>query len=105
LSLQHKILAIFVGASILILLLTVYYIGSKAKRNAIENAYVQMGATADKHAEIVRALLEKDYYIVKTLSSTIQNHKQLTNNNKFEVYASIYKNVLSENSEYNCGLG
>lgn len=99
LSLQHKILAIFVGASILILLLTVYYIGSKAKRNSIENAYAQMGATADKHAEIVQALLEKDYYIVKTLSSTIQNHKQLTNINKFEVYANIYKNVLSENSD------
>ncbi len=99
LSLQHKILFLFVGASILILFSTVYYIGTKAKTNAISNAYAQMGIAADKQAAMVQSLLEKDYGITKTLSGAIQNHRAIPQEQILPFYTEIYKNVLVQNPD------
>lgn len=99
LSLQQKILILFVGASVFILLLTVFYIGARVKKSSVENAHVQMGVTADKHAEKIKALLEKELHITRTLSSAILNHKKLPKEKIFDIYTSIYKDVLSKNPD------
>jgi len=99
LSLQHKILILFVGASIIILLFTVFYIGTKAKKNSIDAAHAHITVAADKHAEFVTALLEKELFITRTLSSSISSSKLLSKEKIFEVYTETYKNVLSNNPD------
>lgn len=99
LSLQHKILILFVGASIIILLFTVFYIGTKAKKNSIDAAHAQMAVTADKHAEFVKALLEKELFITRTLSSSILSNKLISKEKIFEFYSNTYRDVLNNNPD------
>ena len=99
LSLQHKILILFVGASIIILLFTVFYIGTKAKKNSIDAAQAHIAVTADKHAEFVKSLLEKELFITRTLSSSISSSNKLTKEKIFDVYTNTYRNVLSNNPD------
>lgn len=99
LSLQHKILILFVGASIIILLFTVFYIGTKAKKNSIDAAQAHIAVTADKHAEFVKSLLEKELFITRTLSSSISSNNKLPKEKIFDVYTNTYRNVLSNNPD------
>ncbi|MGE0077816.1 MAG: PAS domain-containing protein [Bacteroidales bacterium] len=99
LSLQHKILILFVGATILVLFFAVLYIGLSAKKHSIANAHKQIGITADKHAEYIQNLLEKELCISRTLCNTVQNHKQFSKENQFEIFTGFYKNVLSNNPD------
>ena len=99
LSLQHKILILFVGASIIILLFTVFYIGTKAKKNSIDAAQAHIAVTADKHAEFVKSLLEKELFITRTLSSSISSSNKLPKEKIFDVYTNTYRNVLSNNPD------
>lgn len=99
LSLQHKILTLFVGASIIILLFTVFYIGTKAKKNSIDAAHAHIAVTADKHAEFVKALLEKELFITRTLSSSISSSNKFPREKIFDVYTNTYRDVLSNNPD------
>lgn len=99
LALQHKILLLFVGATIIILLFTVFFIGSRARKNSLKDAHAQIGITTDKYAESIKSLLEKDLSITRTISNAIVNHKLLPKERQFDIYTSIYKDVLGSNPD------
>ena len=99
LSLQHKILTLFVGSTTLILLFSVFFIGTRAKNNSIENAHKQIGIIADKNTEYIQSLFEKELYIARTLSSTTLNHRLLPKEKQFEIFTSYYKEALSNNPD------
>ena len=99
LALQHKILLLFVGATNIILLFTVFFIGSRARKNSLKDAHAQIGITTDKYAESIKSLLEKDLSITRTISNAIVNHKLLPKERQFDIYTSIYKDVLGSNPD------
>lgn len=98
-SLQNKILILFTGASLLVLLLAILYIGTRTKEISIKNAQAQMGTTAEKFAESIKAHLEKELEITRTLSGTMQTHKLLPKDKFFDIYTNIYKDILNKNSD------
>lgn len=95
LSLQQKTLVLFVGAAFVVILLIVLFIANSTRQNTINDAIAQMGTTTDKYADEIKSKMEKDLYIVRTLSGVIQNYKGVPFSQFSPVLIKSYEEALN----------
>ncbi len=94
LSLKSKILILFTGSTILILIAALIFISNQLKRQSVENAIAQIGITADQQALMIQNALEKNLYIARTLSGTAKSCSQLPPDRLNSYLTSAYRDVL-----------
>ena len=99
LSLQQKILVMVIGASIIIYAIAIGYISTKARNTALNQAISLTDNIAEKYASDIKFLLEEDLVSVRTLSYTLLTYKTMPEKQWKELFAKMYKNIISENPQ------
>jgi len=99
LSLQQKILVMVIGASIIIYAIAIGYISTKARNTALNQAISLTDNIAEKYASDIKFLLEEDLISVRTLSYTLLTYKTMPEKQWKELFAKMYKNIISENPQ------
>lgn len=99
LTLQQKILSLVIGASVIVFIFAVGNISLKTKRDSVENGVKHINAVADSHVSDIKAILEKDLAVARTLSNAVQIHKDLPENTWKELFAKMYEQTLTNNPD------
>jgi len=99
LSLQQKILSMVIGASTIVFVFAVGNITLKSKRDSVNDAIKHIDAVAEFHVTEVKNILEKDLSIARTLSNAVKIHKYLPEAKWKELFAKIYEETLTNNSD------
>ncbi|MDX9854716.1 MAG: GAF domain-containing protein [Tenuifilaceae bacterium] len=96
-SLQAKIQTLVISISVIIYILAIGYISAKARKTSFNSAITLTNETANKHAQQVRILLEKDLVTVKTLSESVLIYKDLPSSKWKEIISKMYFEVFKQN--------
>ncbi|NVO10055.1 MAG: GAF domain-containing protein [Bacteroidales bacterium] len=99
LSLQQKILSMVIGASTIVLIFAVGNISLKSRKESISSAIKHINVVADYHVSEIKGILEKDLFIARTLSNSIQAHKLLPEDKWKELFSKLYEETLIKNPE------
>lgn len=99
LTLQQKILSLVIGASVIIFIFAVGNISLKTKKDSVQNGIKHINAVADSHVSDIKAILEKDLAVARTLSNAVQIHKELPENKWKELFAKMYEQTLTNNPD------
>lgn len=94
LSLKSKILILFIGATLAILIVALIFISNQLKRQSVDNAIAQIGITADKQASVIQSSIEKNLLIARTLSGAAKSSSQLPPEQLSNYLTSAYREVL-----------
>lgn len=98
-SLQQKILLTVIGTSFIVFFLAIGFIAIKTRENSLRDGVASMTLVAEKNAVQIKSSLEKDLFIARTLSNSIQSHKLLPVKKWKEVFANMYEETLKNNPE------
>jgi len=88
-----------IGASIIIYAIAIGYISTKARNTALNQAISLTDNIAEKYASDIKFLLEEDLVSVRTLSYTLLTYKTMPEKQWKELFAKMYKNIISENPQ------
>jgi methyl-accepting chemotaxis protein len=100
LNLQQKILVLVIGFSAIIYTITIGYITTSAKRNAMSDAVTITQSTAQKYASDIKRLLEEELVSMKTLSQSVLSYKLMPEEQWKQVFAKMYEEVIKENPQF-----
>ncbi len=99
LSLQQKILSMVIGASTIVFIFAVGNIALKSRKDSVNDAFKHINVVADYHVSEIKGSLEKDLFIARTLSNSIQAHKLLSEDKWKELFAKLYEETLIKNPD------
>jgi methyl-accepting chemotaxis protein len=100
LNLQQKILLLVIGFSAIIYAITIGYISTSAKKNAMADAVSITQSTAQKYASDIKRLLEEELVTMKTLSQSVLSYKLMSEEEWKKVFAKMYEEVIKENPQF-----
>ncbi len=96
-KIQQKIQIFIISASIIIYLIAVGYISFNARNMAYSDATELTNRHAQEAAKDIKAELDADLTIVKTLASAFHTYKYLPENEWKELFSKMYNEVFKNN--------
>ncbi len=99
-SIRFKLLIYILLAAIAIFIATFGYIVHNTNKNAIEDAHKYVSATAQQHANAVKATLDNDIATCRSMASAFSGYKNFGEDERYEVYNQIMKDVLVNHPQF-----
>lgn len=97
LSLQKKILILFMGITFLVILFSLLYVANATRKASLNEAKAQMGVTTERNADNISGNLERDLTVVRTLSGLITNYEAMDSVTLFDHLLNVYAQALESN--------
>ncbi len=99
-SIRTKLLIYILLTAIVVFAATFSYILSNTNKNAIDDAHKFVNATAQEHANSVKATLDNDIATCRSLVNAFSGYKNIPANERMELYNHIMKDVLISNPQF-----
>lgn len=99
LSLKNKVIGLFVGSSLIIVLLIIYLTSSRFTKISVESALNRMALTAEKEANRLMVSLESDLSIARSLAASMETQISRAEPINFDYYLNTYKGILEKNPD------
>ncbi len=99
-SIRSKLMIYILLTAIAIFVTTISYIVSKTNESAIEDAHKFVNATAQQYGNEVKATLDNDIAICRSMASAFSGYKQLNDDNRYNIYNHIMKDVLINHPQF-----
>ncbi len=97
LTLKQKILLLVIGFSFIIYSIAIGYISLMARKAALNDAITVTNTTAQKYASDIKSLLEKDLFVMRTLSQSVLSYNLMPEKEWKQVFARMYEEVIKDN--------
>jgi CheY-like chemotaxis protein/signal transduction histidine kinase/HAMP domain-containing protein len=99
-SIRTKLLIYILLTAIIIFATTFGYIISNTNKNAIEDAQKFVNSTAQEHANSVKATLDNDIAICRSMVSAFSGYKNISSDDRMVIYNHILKDILISNPQF-----
>ncbi len=96
-SRKDKVIGLFVGSTILIVIFILYITSHRFFRVSYENAMYHIALTAEREANHIQLTLENHLAIVRTISSDMTAKLNNSEPVNMQHYINAYKNILDKN--------
>ncbi|MGM0409082.1 MAG: PDC sensor domain-containing protein, partial [Bacteroidota bacterium] len=97
LKIQQKIQLFIITASIIIYIIAVGYISLNARKMAYKDAILITDSHVNEAAKDIKAQLDADLTIVKTLASAFHTYKTMPNEQWQQLFSDMYAEVFKDN--------
>ena len=99
-SIRSKLLIYILLTATVIFITTLGYIVSNTNKNAIEDAHKYVVATSQQYANAVKATLDNDIAICRSLANAFSGYKDISSKQRYNIYNQIMKNTLINNPQF-----
>ena len=99
-SIRTKLLAYILLTTLIVFTAILGYIVDNTNKNAIEDARKFVNATAQQHANEVKAILDNDIATCRSMASAFSGYKDIDEENRYDIYNYIMKDILINNSQF-----
>ncbi len=99
-SIRTKLLVYILLTTIIVFTSILGYIVINTNENAIEDAHKFVIATAQQHANEVKAILDNDIATCRSMASAFSGYKDIDAENRYDIYNTIMKDILIHHPQF-----